>query len=141
MQVSAYSNSFRFRPFCALHIQNLSNRCKHKIDPSISRFFKSNFWRVFGRLAQLCTAPCAIFVPGDGNKAHGCGRTVLPSLATLMCITVSQTCPFVSDFRFMFDCLIWSVEESSPSPTSHSQRIFLLSLHVQFLCRALQGIS
>ena len=47
MQVSAYSNSFRFRLSRAIHIQNLSNRCRHKYDPSISQFFQSNFWRVF----------------------------------------------------------------------------------------------
>ena len=45
---------------------------------------------------------------------------VLPSLATLMCISVSITCQFVSDFKFktcfiLFDCLIWSVEECCPS--------------------------
>ena len=47
MQVSAYSDSFRFRSFRALHIQNLSNSCRHKYDPSISQFFQSNFWQVF----------------------------------------------------------------------------------------------
>ena len=47
MQVFAYSNSFRFRSFHSLHIQNLSNRRRYKYDPSISRIFQSNFWRVF----------------------------------------------------------------------------------------------
>ena len=47
MQVFAFSNSFRFRSFCTLHIQNLSNRCRQRHDPSISRIFLSNFWRVF----------------------------------------------------------------------------------------------
>lgn len=41
-------------------------------------------------------------------------------VATLMCITVSETCQFVSDFRFnssfmLFDCSIWSVEKCSLS--------------------------
>ena len=47
MQLSAYSNSFRFWSFRALHIENLSNRRRDKYDPSISRIFQSNFWRVF----------------------------------------------------------------------------------------------
>ena len=47
MQVSVYSNSFHFRSFWALHIQNLSNCCRYKYDPSISRIFQSNSWRVF----------------------------------------------------------------------------------------------
>ena len=46
MQIPAYSDSFRFRSYLALHIQNMSNCCRHKYDPSISRFFQSNFWRV-----------------------------------------------------------------------------------------------
>ena len=44
MQVSANLHNFRFR-LPALHIQNLSNFCRHKYDPSISRFF---FKLVFG---------------------------------------------------------------------------------------------
>jgi hypothetical protein len=35
MQVTANSHNFRFRSLCALHIQNLSNRCRHVYDPSI----------------------------------------------------------------------------------------------------------
>ena len=38
---------FRFRSFLALNNQNLSNRCRHKYDSSISRIFQSNYWRVF----------------------------------------------------------------------------------------------
>ena len=45
MQVSANLHNFRFR-LPALHIQNLSNLCKHKYDPSISRVFFCNL--VFG---------------------------------------------------------------------------------------------
>ena len=47
LQVSAYSNSFPFQSFRAHQIQNLSNLWRHKYDPSISRIFRSNFWRVF----------------------------------------------------------------------------------------------
>ena len=35
---------------CLLHIQNLSNRCRHKYDSSISRFFKN---LIFGGLLQF----------------------------------------------------------------------------------------
>ena len=45
MQVSANSNSFRFRLCQALHIQNLSNRCRYKYDPSISRIL---WFLIFG---------------------------------------------------------------------------------------------
>ena len=38
-QVSANSHNFRFRSYRALLIQNLSNRSRHKYDPSISRIF------------------------------------------------------------------------------------------------------
>ena len=47
MQVSTNSTSCLFRPWHAVHILNLSNRCGHKYNQSISRFFQSNFWRVF----------------------------------------------------------------------------------------------
>ena len=47
IKVSAYSPNFRFRSLSALHFQNLSNRCRHKYDTSISRDFQSNVWRVF----------------------------------------------------------------------------------------------
>ena len=39
MQVSANSHNFRFR-LPAFHIQNLSNRCRHKYNQSISRYFR-----------------------------------------------------------------------------------------------------
>ena len=42
-RISAYSNDFRFRSLHALHIQNLSNCCRHNYDQSISRFSKSIF--------------------------------------------------------------------------------------------------
>jgi len=47
--VSAILHNFRFR-FPALHIQNLSNRCRHEYDSSISRIFKN---LIFGRLLQF----------------------------------------------------------------------------------------
>ena len=43
MQIPAFSNSFHFRSQCVLHIQNLSNHCIHKYDPSISRIFQPYF--------------------------------------------------------------------------------------------------
>jgi hypothetical protein len=46
-QVSADINYFRFRWLCALHIQNLSNCCRHKYNLTISRVFKFIFWRIF----------------------------------------------------------------------------------------------
>ena len=46
IEVFANSHNFRFR-LPALHIQNLSKRCRHKYDQSISRIFESRFWRVF----------------------------------------------------------------------------------------------
>ena len=46
-QVLAYLHNFCFQSLCALHFQSLSNRCRHKHDPSISRIFQSNFGRVF----------------------------------------------------------------------------------------------
>ena len=49
MQVSENSHNFRFR-LPVLHIQNLSNRCRHKYDPPISRFFKN---LIFGGLLQF----------------------------------------------------------------------------------------
>ena len=45
-QVSADINYFRFRWLCALHIQNLSNCCRHKYNLTISRVFKFIFWRI-----------------------------------------------------------------------------------------------
>jgi hypothetical protein len=45
LEVSANSHNFRFR-LPALHIQNLSNRCRHNYDQSISQNFESRFWRV-----------------------------------------------------------------------------------------------
>ena len=46
MKVSANSHNFRFQ-LPALHIQNLSNRCRHKYYQSISQIFESCFWRGF----------------------------------------------------------------------------------------------
>ena len=58
MQVSSNSHNFRFRSLCALHIQNLSNCCRHNYDPSISRIFHSNIWRVFD-IWTKCVAQCS----------------------------------------------------------------------------------
>ena len=44
LQVTAISHNFRFRSLRTLHIQNLSNHCRHKNDPSVSR----NFNLIFG---------------------------------------------------------------------------------------------
>ena len=41
------SHNFRFRSLCALHIQNLSNCCRHKYDPSMSRIFWTYFLTFF----------------------------------------------------------------------------------------------
>ena len=46
-QVSASSLNFHFRSYPALHIQNLSNRCRDMYGQSNSRIFKSTFWRGF----------------------------------------------------------------------------------------------
>ena len=54
IQVSAYSHNFHFRSLSALHFQNLSNRCRHKYDPSISRIFWISFLAGFCNLVQLC---------------------------------------------------------------------------------------
>jgi hypothetical protein len=52
IQVSAYSHNFRIRSLCALPIQNFSNRCRHKYDLPISRFFfESHYWRVLPNCA------------------------------------------------------------------------------------------
>ena len=71
MQVSAYSNSFRFRSFRTLHIQNLSNRCRHKYDQSISRIFQSNFWQVFAVWPNSVASP-ALFTGGNWCIAQRC---------------------------------------------------------------------
>ena len=57
MQVSAYSNTFRFRSFHALHIQNLSNSCRHKYDTSVSQIFQFSFlagFLTFGTVSLCC---------------------------------------------------------------------------------------
>ena len=56
MEVSANSHNFRFR-LPALHIQNLSNRCRHTYDSSISRIFWISFLAGFFDFAQLCALP------------------------------------------------------------------------------------
>jgi hypothetical protein len=55
MEVSANSHNFRFR-LPALHIQNLSNRCRHKYDSLISRIFWISFLAGFCDFGQLCGA-------------------------------------------------------------------------------------
>ena len=54
MQVSSNSKRFLFRLLPSLHIQNLSNRCRHEYDPSISQIFKIKFLAGFCNLDQLC---------------------------------------------------------------------------------------
>ena len=41
-----YSLDIRFWSFHTLHIQNLSNCCRHNFNPSISRIFSSKFQQV-----------------------------------------------------------------------------------------------
>ena len=57
-QVSANSKNFRFRLLHELHIQNLSNHCRHKYDPSFHEFFESHFWRGFA-IWPICAHSCA----------------------------------------------------------------------------------
>ena len=47
IQVSSNSKGFRFRSLPALHIQNLSNRCRHEYKLQFHEFIKFYFWRVF----------------------------------------------------------------------------------------------
>jgi hypothetical protein len=49
--LSALSHNFRFR---SLHIQNLSNHCRHKNDPLVSR----NFNLIFGGFSLFGFMPC-----------------------------------------------------------------------------------
>ena len=67
MQVSENFHIFRFR-LPVIHIQNLSNRCRHKYDPSISRVFQSNFWQVFD---VWCAPPLP---PAPHSGPLGTGR-------------------------------------------------------------------
>ena len=53
LQVSAISHNFRFRSLRPLHIQKLSNHCRHKNDPSVSRFFNL----IFGGFSLFGTTP------------------------------------------------------------------------------------
>ena len=69
MQVSANLHNFRFR-VPELHFRNLSNRCRHKYDPSISRFFWIPFLAGFWNLAQLCTGWLA-GIHGESLRARG----------------------------------------------------------------------
>ena len=67
MQVSANSLNFRF---ClpALHVQNLSNRCRHKYDQSISRIFESLFRRIFLQYDPTVRWPPDSIKPGKVKK-------------------------------------------------------------------------
>jgi len=61
--VSAILHNFRYR-FPALHIQNLSNHCRHEYDSSISRIFtKSRFGQAFA-IWPNCARP------GGGQCGH-----------------------------------------------------------------------
>ena len=55
-QIDKLLYRFLFLVFAALHFQNLSNRCSHKYNLSISRFFLISFLAGFCHLAQLCEA-------------------------------------------------------------------------------------
>jgi hypothetical protein len=61
MEISANSHNFRFR-VPEIHIQNLSNRCRHKYDPLISRIFQTLFLAGFYNLAQVCTTVVVIII-------------------------------------------------------------------------------
>ena len=61
MEVSANSHNFRFR-VPEIHIQNLSDRCRHKYDPLISWFFQILFLAGFWDLAQQCTTVVVIII-------------------------------------------------------------------------------
>ena len=67
MQVCANLQNFRLR-LPVLHIKYLSNRCRHKYNPSISRIFGIKFSAVFFHLAQLWRAAAVLestFMKGD----------------------------------------------------------------------------
>ena len=53
--VSANLHYFRFLLFAWATYPNLSNRCSHNYDPSISRIFRVEYLVGFRQLAQLCT--------------------------------------------------------------------------------------
>jgi hypothetical protein len=65
MQDSAYSHNFCFR-LPELHIQNLSNRCRHKNDPSIS-----HFWRDFAIRLNCATLASSVFVASPEAFENG----------------------------------------------------------------------
>ena len=92
----AYSLDIRFRSFHALHIQNLSNCCGHKVNQSISRFFLNLiFGGFFFYPAQLCL--------GLNALATNCVRyfeTVVrttPTYATMILCPLSSTITVTSN--------------------------------------------
>ena len=81
MQVSANLHNFRFR-VPALHIQNLSNCCGCRYDPSISRIFLISFLVGFCNLAQLC---------GGSSISTGLSHSLIPlgeALLAFLCLLV-----------------------------------------------------
>ena len=98
MQVSENSHNFRFR-LPVLHIQNLSNHCRHKYDPSISQFFEILFLAGFCNLEPLC----AKFKTGQGQGR----RCNFSSRSTAAYVLYSRytvlrkfSYPTICDFRF-----------------------------------------
>ena len=64
-QISEDPLNLRFRSFQAIHIQNLSNRCRHKYDcVNFTTFSNLTFCRVFCSLAQLCSGGAFTYIPG-----------------------------------------------------------------------------
>ena len=66
----------------ALHIQNLSNRCRHKYDSSISQIFKNLFLAGFCNLVQLC---------GGSSISTGLSHSLIPlgeALLAFLCLLV-----------------------------------------------------
>ena len=97
MQVSANLHNFRFR-VPELHIQNLSNRCRCKYDPIISRIFWILFLAGFCNLTQLC---------GGSSISTELSHSLIPlgeALLAFLCLLVL--------LRFL-PCALHELHESS----------------------------
>jgi hypothetical protein len=73
MQVS--ENSLNFPIIARTTFQNLSNLCRHKYDPLISRFFYPNVWPVFDvwsncGLVRTASATAGLPLPPKYEKAN-----------------------------------------------------------------------
>ena len=83
----AYSLDIRFRSFHALHIQNLSNRCRHKFNQSISRIFLNLIFGGFFFLSSptvprpqcSCDKLCPVFRDCCKDYSDVCDHDPLPS--------------------------------------------------------------